>query len=87
MLRDDTGTPRRMIGVNWNITERKTFEAVLRTSEAHWQFALEGTGDGVWDWNAQTNKVFFSHQRKTMLGYEDDEIGNGKTTGLGVDKI
>ncbi len=76
VLRDDTGKPRRMIGVNWDITERKTFEAALRASEARWQFALEGAGDGVWDWNAQTNEVFFSHQWKAMLGYEDHEIGN-----------
>lgn len=44
-------------------------------AEARWQFALEGAGDGIWDWNAQTNQVFFSHQWKSMLGYEEEEIG------------
>jgi len=48
----------------------------LKESEERWQFALEGAGDGVWDWNAQTNEVFYSHQWKAMLGYEDDEIGD-----------
>ena len=76
ILRDDVGVPQRMIGVNWDITERKTFESALRASEARWQFALEGAGDGVWDWNPQTNEVFFSHQWKAMLGYEDYEISN-----------
>ena len=76
LLRDDNGTPLRMIGVNWDITDRKTKEAVLRKSEARWQFALEGAGDGVWDWNPQTNEVFFSHQWKAMLGYEDHEVGH-----------
>ena len=47
----------------------------LRESEARWQFALEGTGDGVWDWNTVTNRVYFSAQWKAMLGYAENEIG------------
>ena len=48
----------------------------LRESEERWKFALEGSGDGIWDWDASTNRVFFSRQWKSMLGYADDEIGN-----------
>lgn len=59
-----------------NVTERKQAEEALRESEERWQFALEGAGEGVWDWNAQTNEVFFSRQWKAMLGFEDNEIGN-----------
>jgi len=55
---------------NW-----KTRKA-LKISEERWHFALEGAGDGVWDWNPQTNKVYFSKQWKLMLGYEEDEIEN-----------
>jgi diguanylate cyclase (GGDEF)-like protein/PAS domain S-box-containing protein len=58
-----------------DISDRKQAEADLRASEARWQFALEGSGDGIWDWNAQTNTVFFSRQWKAMLGYDEDEIG------------
>lgn len=50
--------------------------STLRQSEARWQFALEGSGDGVWDWNASTNRVYFSPQWKKMLGYREDEIGD-----------
>ncbi|MDA0866794.1 MAG: PAS domain S-box protein, partial [Cyanobacteria bacterium] len=60
------------------ITDRKQAEAALKESEARWQFALEGAGDGVWDWNLQTNQVFFSHPWKAMLGFSDEEIGDSR---------
>ncbi len=56
--------------------ERQQAQDALRESEERWQFALEGADEGVWDWDAQTNRVFFSRQWKAMLGYEEDEIGD-----------
>ncbi|WP_199315473.1 PAS domain S-box protein [Aerosakkonema funiforme] len=58
------------------LSQRKQAQAHLLESEARWQFALEGSGDGVWDWNVQTDRVFFSRQWKAMLGYSDSEVGN-----------
>ncbi len=56
--------------------QRKLAENALRESEERWQFALEGSRDGVWDWDATTNEVFFSKRWKEMLGYAEDEISN-----------
>ncbi|WDP93070.1 MAG: PAS domain-containing protein [Desulfobacter sp.] len=49
----------------------------LRESEKRWHFALEGAGDGVWDWAVEANKIYFSNQWKKMLGYAQNEIGDG----------
>ena len=75
LVRDGSGNPKYYLAVILDISDRKQAEAALRESEARWQFALEGSGDGVWDWNTQTNKVFFSRQWKAMLGYTESEVG------------
>jgi PAS domain S-box-containing protein len=59
-----------------DISDRKKNEEALKASQELWQFALEGAGDGVWEYNFQTKEVFFSKQYKSMLGYQDDEFLN-----------
>lgn len=59
-----------------NDRQRALAVAELQASEARWQFALEGGEHGVWEWNIQTNTVYFSPQWKAMLGYADAEIGD-----------
>ncbi|MCQ8104243.1 EAL domain-containing protein [Methylomonas sp. SURF-2] len=49
-------------------------EQLLKDSEYRWHTALEGLGDGVWDWNMAENRVFFSRRWKEMLGFAEDEI-------------
>jgi len=43
----------------------------LRESEERWHFALDGAGDGVWDWNMDTGRIVFSRRYLEMLGYAD----------------
>ena len=75
-LFDPDGNFLEFQSVGRDISALKSVEAALRESEARWQFALEGAGDGVWDWNLETNDEFFSPQLKAMLGYADDEMAN-----------
>ncbi len=51
-------------------------EAALKESEFRWKFALEGSGDGLWDWDVGNHSVFFSRRWKEMLGYSDEEMPN-----------
>lgn len=38
-----------------------------------WQFALESSKIGIWEWNAKANIVRYSLESKKILGYEDNE--------------
>ena len=51
----------------------------LKESELRWKYALEGAGDGVWDWDIQSGWNYFSPRWKEMIGYEDHEIENNYT--------
>ena len=53
---------------------RAKLEQRLYEAEERWRFALEGAGDGVWDWNIQTGEVNFSRRLKQMLGFDEDEM-------------
>jgi PAS domain S-box-containing protein len=60
----------------YNITGQKENEAALIKSEQRWKFAIEGAGDGVWEYNFQTKEIYYSPLYKNMLGYSEEEFPN-----------
>ena len=48
----------------------------LRESKFRWKFAVEGSGDGMWDASVAEGNVLYSTQWKEMLGYTENEVGN-----------
>lgn len=49
-------------------------ERTLETVKERLEYAINGVQDGLWDWNLETNEVYFSPRWKEMLGYADDEL-------------
>mgnify|MGYP002784545387 CR=1 FL=1 len=75
LQRDSEGRAQRLVGMNRDVTAQFEAEAALRESEQRWKFALEGAGDGVWDWDVPNERVLYSRRWKAMLGHDEDEVG------------
>lgn len=41
----------------------------LRESEQRWAFALEGAGDGVWDWDMRADRLVTTARWKLLMGW------------------
>ncbi len=61
---------RRAIAIAGHMTQQ------LSVSEFRWKYALEGAGDGVWDYDRGNGVVLYTRRWKGMLGYGDDEVPN-----------
>ncbi len=57
-----------------DITERKQAEEELFKTKERFDFALQATNTGLWDWNVQTGEVVFNEQWAAMVGYTLDEL-------------
>jgi diguanylate cyclase (GGDEF)-like protein/PAS domain S-box-containing protein len=62
--------------MRYELKKQALIEEKLRVSEERWKFALEGAGDGVWDWNYQTGDAMFSKRYKEMLGFAENEFSD-----------
>lgn len=74
--RDARGLLTGYLGVALDVTECKREQALARDIELRWRFALESSGDGMWDWDRATERVFYSNRWKEMLGHAPNEIGD-----------
>jgi PAS domain S-box-containing protein len=63
-----------------DISELKNTQEALKVSEERYSLAMEGTRDGLWDWNLITNKVYFSKPWKKIIGYKNQELENSFET-------
>ncbi|QTN25307.1 PAS domain S-box protein [Rhizobacter sp. AJA081-3] len=58
-----------------DVTDQRVAARALAVAEERWKFALEGAGDGVWDYDEDTRRIFYSKSWKEMLGHAESEIG------------
>lgn len=58
------------------LSKRRRAEQALVESHKRYSLISRGTNDGIWDWDLRTDQVYFSPRWKTMLGFNEDEIGS-----------
>jgi PAS domain S-box-containing protein len=51
-------------------------EQALMMSREQYMLAVNGSHDGIWDWDIRSNSAYFSPKWKQMIGYDDEEFPN-----------
>ncbi len=57
-------------------SELESRTAALEQSEERFRLAVQGSQDGLWDWNLVSKKVYYAPQWKQLIGFAEDEIGD-----------
>ncbi len=58
------------------IESRERITQALKISQERYALAAKGSNDGIWDWNLLEDQVHYSMRWKSLLGYEEHEIGS-----------
>ena len=69
-IRNETGGSRRISGISTDITDRREAERALKESESRFALAVAGATDGVWDWDIESGRMFFSERAQVLHGLE-----------------
>jgi len=65
---DENGAPVRAAGSVTDIDDYMNAQAALHISEERFSLAVEGSTDGIWDWNIVTDDMFFSERTQVLYG-------------------
>jgi PAS domain S-box-containing protein len=68
------GPENHIAGFILDITDRKKNELALAKSEERLRLVLKASNDGPWDWDLETNLLYYSPRYWEMLGYMADEL-------------
>lgn len=74
VLRDEAGKPLRMIGTNWDITERNEMEAMLRMERDTKQRYLDTAQTLLVALDNQGRITMINRKACEVLGYREDEL-------------
>lgn len=68
-MHDKEGKINGIMGIGRDITSIKEIQKKLEIEKNRFTLAIEGSQDGIWEWNLETNELLFGEPFEIMLGY------------------
>jgi two-component system, cell cycle sensor histidine kinase and response regulator CckA len=68
IMRGTASQPPLLYGILYDITERKATEDALRESEERLRMALEAAHLGMWEWDPESDAVFWDERQCALFG-------------------
>lgn len=59
------------VGITVDINDTVRAQEELSISNERLNLAIEGSGDGIWDWDMQADEIIFSQRAREILGVEE----------------
>ncbi len=82
-LRGPSGEFDRLVAVAMDITELTRTRQDLEQLQKRFVRAIDGSSDGLWEWNLQTHEAWFSPRFKELIGLDPGEeqlfVGGAQT--------
>ena len=75
-VKNDDGEITNYIAIKNDYTAEKRNRDELEKSREQYRLAVQGSHDGIWDWDLRTNALYLSPRWKAQLGYRDRELPN-----------
>ncbi len=73
VIKGSNGTPKRIVGTNWDITETRILTDALFAEKERLRVTLESIGDGVISTDTQTRITFMNPAAEHLTGWTSDE--------------
>ena len=83
-LFDTKQNPIGMTGIVFDTSELNRTKENLLAHKERLESAIEGSGDGIWDWNLTRETLFFSKTWKYIMGYEEEDNPSKLTSWLNL---
>src|SRR4051812_29606564 len=75
-------TPQRLErSIRYAVAHKRALSSLAASGERH-ALALQGTNDGLWDWDVASDRVYLSPRWKAMLGFTEGELGDTREAWL-----
>ncbi len=69
-----TGKPT-IFAVTQNVTEQQQAEDLLKTSQKRLDLAVASSGVGLWEWDVESNALYWSDRFKDIVGVDETTFG------------
>ncbi|HEX4916706.1 MAG TPA: PAS domain S-box protein [Limnobacter sp.] len=71
---DEAGWYTHWVAIERDITDRKMAETALKEGQERFRLLASATKDSIWDWNIQSNEIWWSDGYEKQFGYKPSEV-------------